>query len=198
VSPADLVLATFNPGKVRELSALLAAPGRRLRGLAEFAGAVAPVEHGASLLENARLKADAALRLTGLPAIADDTGLEVEALDGAPGLFAARFAGEHASDAENVALLLARMRDVAPGRRGARFRTVCVARFPDGTERVGEGILQGVITLSPRGTGGFGYDPVFEVAGTTLTLAEMDEDAKNAISHRARAARALARLLPAG
>ena len=194
----DLVLATFNAGKVRELSALLAAPGRRLRGLSEFAGAVPPAEHGTTLIQNARLKAEAAVRRTGLPSIADDTGLEVEALDGAPGLFSARFAGEHASDAENVALLLARMRDVPADRRGARFRTVCVARFPDGSERVGEGILPGAITLAPRGSGGFGYDPVFEVAGTTLTLAEMDEAAKNAISHRARAARALAALLPGG
>ncbi|MGH7730620.1 MAG: non-canonical purine NTP pyrophosphatase, partial [Candidatus Eiseniibacteriota bacterium] len=93
MTPLDLVLATFNRGKLRELSALLAAPGRTLRGLDEFAGATPPAEHGTSLLENARLKADAALRVTGLPAIADDTGLEVDALDGAPGLRSARFAG---------------------------------------------------------------------------------------------------------
>ncbi len=198
MTPLDLVLATFNRGKIRELSALLAAPGRCLRGLNEFAGALAPAEYGTSLLENARLKADAALRLTGLAAIADDTGLEVDALDGAPGLRSARFAGEAASDAENVALLLERMRSVAPGRRSARFRTVCVARFPDGSEHVGEGILMGAITQAPRGTGGFGYDPVFEVAGMGLTLAELDEASKNAISHRARAAEALARVLPGG
>jgi XTP/dITP diphosphohydrolase len=196
VSPADLVLATFNAGKFRELSALLAAPGRRLRPLAEFAGATEPHETGATLLENARLKADAAVRLTGLPAIADDTALEVEALGGAPGVRSARFAGEHASDAENVALLLERLREVPAGRRGARFRTLCVARFPDGRERVGEGVLEGTIALAPRGRGGFGYDPVFEVAGTGRTLAELDADAKNAISHRARAARALAGMLP--
>jgi XTP/dITP diphosphohydrolase len=97
-----------------------------------------------------------------------------------------------------VALLLERMRSVAPARRGARFRTVCVARFPDGSERVGEGILEGAIALAPRGAGGFGYDPVFEVAGMGRTLAELDEASKNAISHRARAAQALARMLPAG
>ena len=198
MTPLDLVLATFNRGKIRELSALLAAPGRRLRGLDEFAGALPPAEHGPSLLENARLKADAAVRLTGLPAIADDTGLEVDALDGAPGLRSARFAGEDANDAANVALLLERMRSVAPDRRAARFRTVCVARFPDGSERVGEGILEGAIALAPRGAGGFGYDPVFEVAGMGLTLAELDQASKNAISHRARAAHALARMLPAG
>ena len=196
MTPPDLVLATFNRGKLRELAALFAGFGLRLRGLDEFAGALPPAEHGASLLENARFKADAAVRLTGLPAIADDTGLEVEALAGAPGLRSARFAGEDATDAENVALLLERMRSVPEGRRGARFHTVCVARLTDGSERVGEGFLEGAITRAPRGAGGFGYDPVFEVAGMGVTLAELDEASKNAISHRARAAQALARLLP--
>ena len=194
----DLVLATFNPGKARELAALLAAPGRRLRGLYEFADTAPPEETGTSLLENARLKARAALRATGLAAIGDDTGLEVDALDGAPGLRSARFAGERASDADNVALLLERMKDVPPGRRAARFRTVCVACFPDGSERVEEGVLEGVITTAPRGTHGFGYDPVFEVEGLGRTLAELDGAAKNGLSHRARAARALALLLPGG
>jgi XTP/dITP diphosphohydrolase len=154
-----------------------------------------PAETGATLLENARLKAEAAVRLTGLPAIADDTGLEVDALDGAPGYRAARFAGPGAGDAENLALLLERMKAVPPGRRTARFRTVCVACFPDGGERVGEGVLEGLITEAPRGAGGFGYDPVFEVAGLGRTLAELDDAGKNALSHRARAAVALARLL---
>src|SRR5262249_52386744 len=157
--PVELVLATFNAGKVRELSALLAAPGRRLRSLAEFPGARAPQETGATLIENARLKADAAVRLTGLPSIADDTALEVDALDGAPGVRSARFAGEGARDADNVALLLERLSGVPAGRRTARFRTVCVARFPDGRERIGEGVLEGVIAVAPRGTNGFGYDP---------------------------------------
>jgi XTP/dITP diphosphohydrolase len=197
VSPSDLVIATLNPGKARELAALLAAPGRRLRALHEFPGAMAPDETGATLLENARLKAQAALRLTGQPAIADDTGLEVDALDGAPGHRAARFAGPGAGDAQNVALLLERMVSVPRERRTARFRTVCVACFPDGTERVAEGVLEGAITEARRGASGFGYDPVFEVAGLGRTLAELDEVEKNAISHRGRAVRALARLLPA-
>ncbi|MEK7330378.1 MAG: RdgB/HAM1 family non-canonical purine NTP pyrophosphatase [Candidatus Eisenbacteria bacterium] len=192
----DIVLATFNRDKARELRVLLAAPGRRLRDLTEFPGASVPAETGATLLENARLKAEAAVRLTGLPAIADDTGLEVDALDGAPGYRAARFAGPGAGDAENLALLLERMKAVPPGRRTARFRTVCVACFPDGGERVGEGVLEGLITEAPRGAGGFGYDPVFEVAGLGRTLAELDDAGKNALSHRARAAVALARLLP--
>jgi XTP/dITP diphosphohydrolase len=192
----DFVLATFNRGKARELRALLAAPGRALRDLSEFPGSAVPAETGATLLENARIKAEAAVRLTGLPAIADDTGLEVDALDGAPGPRAARFAGPGASDAENVSLLLERLRDVPRPRRTARFRTVCVACFPTGSERVGEGVLEGLITESPRGAGGFGYDPVFEVAGRGRTLAELDAAGKNAVSHRARAAAALARLLP--
>lgn len=191
----DIVLATFNRDKGRELRVLLAAPGRRLRDLSDFPGASVPAETGTTLLENARLKAEAAVRLTGLPAIADDTGLEVDALDGAPGHRAARFAGPGAGDAENLALLLERMKAVPPGRRTARFRTVCVACFPDGSERVGEGVLEGLITEAPRGAGGFGYDPVFEVAGLGRTLAELDDAGKNALSHRARAAVALARLL---
>lgn len=192
----DFTLATFNPDKARELRALLAAPGRRLRELTEFPGATAPAETGADLVENARLKAEAAVRLTGLPAIADDTGLEVDALDGAPGHRAARFAGPDANAAANRSLLLERLQGVPPARRTARFRTVCLARFPDGSERVGEGVLEGVITEAPRGSGGFGYDPVFEVAGLGRTLAELEEARKNALSHRALAVQALARLLP--
>jgi XTP/dITP diphosphohydrolase len=149
-----------------------------------------------TLLENARLKADAAVKLTGLPAIADDTALEVDALNGAPGVRSARYAGEAARDADNVALLLERLAAVPPGRRSARFRTVCVARFPDGRERIGEGVLEGAIATVPRGTNGFGYDPVFELSALGKTLAELDEASKNALSHRARAARALAAQLP--
>jgi XTP/dITP diphosphohydrolase len=192
----DFVLATFNRDKARELRALLAAPGRRLLDLGAFPGASVPAETGTTLLENARLKARAAARHTGRAAIADDTGLEVDALDGAPGHRAARFAGPGAGDAENRALLLERLKGVPAAGRSARFRTVCVACFPDGSECVGEGVLEGAITEAPRGTGGFGYDPVFEVAALGRTLAELDEAGKNAVSHRARAAAALARRLP--
>jgi len=192
----DFVLATFNADKARELGALLAAPGRRLLRLSDFQGATAPEETGGSLLENARLKARAAARHTGLAAIADDTGLEVDALDGAPGHLAARFAGPEGDSAANLALLLERLRGVPAERRTARFRTVCVACFPDGRESVGEGALAGRIAAGPRGHGGFGYDPVFEVAGMGRTLAELDEAEKNALSHRARAVLALARQLP--
>ena len=187
-----LVLATFNRDKARELLDLLAVEGLELASLADFPGAVSPDEDGATLRENARIKAEAALRHTGLPAIADDTGLEVDALGGAPGVHAARFAGPDATYADNVRLLLERMRDVPPERRGARFRTVCVAVFPDGRCLEGEGIVAGRITEWARGSAGFGYDPVFEVPELGRTFAEMSAEEKNRISHRARAARALA------
>ena len=187
-----LVLATFNADKARELTALLDLPGVEIVTLEGFAGARPPEETGATLEENATIKAEAALRLTGLPAIADDTGLEVDALDGAPGVHAARFAGPGASYADNVRLLLARLEGVPLEARTARFRTVCVAVFPRGLGLAGEGVLEGRITLSTRGTLGFGYDPVFEPLGSDRTLAELAPAEKNAGSHRARAVRALA------
>ena len=189
------VLATFNRDKVRELRALLAVPEIEIVPWSDFPGAEPPHESGASLEENALLKARAAARHTGLPAIADDTGLEVEALGGEPGVRAARFSGPGATYASNVALLLRRMRGVAPGLRGARFRTVCAAVFPGGGETLAEGVLEGRIAEAPRGAHGFGYDPVFEPMGAARTLAEMSPAEKNAISHRARAARAWAERL---
>jgi XTP/dITP diphosphohydrolase len=192
-----LVLATFNRDKARELLALLAVDGLELASLAEFEAATSPEETGATLRENAWIKAEAALRHSGLPAIADDTGLEVDALDGAPGVHAARFAGPDATDADNVRLLLERMRGVPRERRGARFRTVCVAVFPDGRRIEGEGVVEGRITEAARGSAGFGYDPVFEVGDLGRTFAEMSDQEKNRVSHRARAARALAARLRA-
>jgi XTP/dITP diphosphohydrolase len=192
----NYVLATFNRSKARELMALLTGPGRRIQPLYEFPGTSAPPEVGMSLIENARLKAEAAVRLTDLPAIADDTGLEVDALDGAPGARAARFAGPGCSAAENVALLLQRLKDVPMEQRTARFRTVCIACFPDEREYVGQGVLEGLITQEPRGTGGFAYDPVFEVVGLGVTLAELDDAGKNALSHRAAAVHELIKVLP--
>ncbi len=190
------VLATFNRDKARELEALLALPGVELVPLAGWPGATAPEESGSTLLENARIKARAALALTGLPALADDTGLEVDALGGAPGVHAARFAGPNASYSDNVAKLLRDLEGVAPHARTARFRTVCVALFPDGREIVAEGALEGRIAREPRGTHGFGYDPVFELEDGR-GLAEIGESAKNSLSHRARAANALAAALRA-
>ena len=188
---ATYVVATFNPHKAAELYALLALPGVTLLALSDWPAAVAPEEHGATLLENARIKARAAVALTGLPAIADDTGLEVDALGGAPGVHAARYSGPGATYASNVAKLLRELSGVPAERRTARFKTVCVAAWPDGREVHAEGVLEGVITEAPRGEKGFGYDPVFQPAGESRTYAELDEAGKNAISHRARAVRAL-------
>jgi XTP/dITP diphosphohydrolase len=187
-----LVLATFNPDKARELMAMLDLPGAEIVTLDRVPGAEPPDETGATLEENAALKAKTALRLTGLPAVADDTGLEVDALDGAPGIYAARFAGPDATYADNVRLLLARLAGVTLERRTARFRTVCVAVFPGGRRVIGAGVLEGRITLEPRGTHGFGYDPVFQPDGSDRTLAELPAAEKNARSHRALAVRALA------
>lgn len=193
----EFVLATFNRDKLRELSALLALPGLTLTALADVPGASAPAEDGATLLENALIKARAARAFTGRPALADDTGLEVDALDGRPGLHAARFAGRGASYAANRCRLLGELARVEPARRTARFRCVCVACLPDGRELAAEGVLEGRITDAPRGRGGFGYDPLFEVEDTGRTMAEMGEAEKNAVSHRARAVRALAAQLAA-
>ncbi len=185
------VVATFNRHKAAELHALLALPGVTLVPLADWPGATPPEEDGDTLLANARIKARAAVALTGLPAIADDTGLEVDALAGAPGVHAARYAGAGASYADNVAKLLRELARVPASSRRARFRTVCVAAWPDGREVHAEGELEGVITASPRGTNGFGYDPVFVPAGKTRTYAELTDSEKHAMSHRARAVRAL-------
>lgn len=193
----NFVIATFNPGKRRELERLLDSPGLTFESLASFPGASAPEERGATLEDNARIKARAAVLHTGRPAIADDTGLEVDALDGAPGVRSARFAGEGATDAENVSLLLTRLSGVDAERRTARFRCVCLASFKDGAEVLGVGVLEGVIAPSPRGASGFGYDPVFEPRGLGRTLAEIGADEKNELSHRAMAARDLLHKLAA-
>jgi XTP/dITP diphosphohydrolase len=188
----DFILATFNRDKLRELAALLGLPGVALHALCDVPGAVSPEETGATLRENALLKARAALALTGRPAIADDTGLEVDALGGRPGIHAARYAGPGATYAENRARLLAELDGVESARRAARFRCACVACLPDGRELVAEGVLEGRITLAPRGERGFGYDSLFEVGDLGRTMAELSDDEKNALSHRACAVHALA------
>lgn len=191
------VVATFNPHKAAELHVLLALPGVTLKAVSEWAAAVSPEETGTTLLENARIKVRAAVATTGLPAIADDTGLEVDALNGAPGVYSARFAGPDATYADNVAKMLRDLVGVPAERRTARFRTVCVCAWPDGRELVAEGVLEGHLLSETRGTNGFGYDPLFVPAGETRTYAQMSDAEKNAISHRARAVKALAALLRA-
>ena len=185
------VLATANPDKAEEIRAILG-PGVELL---PRPGSVAEVEEtGETLEENARLKAAALAAATGLPAIADDTGLEVDALDGRPGVYSARFAGEGATYAENVAKLLSEMGQASD--RTARFRTVAAAVWPDGRELLADGEVKGEIAASARGQAGFGYDPVFVPDGEARTFAEMTPEEKHVLSHRGRAFRALAAQLP--
>lgn len=182
-----LVVATKNPDKLSEIEGVLSQTGLAreiVRGL-DWPDVE---ETGATLEENALLKARAVAGATGLPALADDTGLEVSALGGAPGVHAARFAGDGARYEDNVTKLIEMLEDEDD--RSARFRTVVALALPDGVEIVADGVLEGVIADQPRGPGGFGYDPVFEVEGRTL--AEMGVEEKNSLSHRARAIRALA------
>jgi len=189
-----LVLASANPDKVTEITAVLdgALDVELLPRPPEVPDVV---EDGVTLLDNARLKARALVAATGLAAVADDTGLEVGALGGAPGVYSARYAGEGATYADNVAKLLAEL-DALPdggGARVARFRTVALVAFSDGTEVWAEGVVDGTISREARGSAGFGYDPVFVPAeGGGRTFADMTPEAKHAISHRGRAFRALA------
>ena len=184
-----LVLATANLDKVAEIAVIL---GDGVE-LAPRPDSVPEVVEDADTLEgNARLKAVAIVGATGEPAVADDTGLEVDALGGAPGVHSARFAGEDATYADNVAKMLTDLAGVPEGERGARFRTVALVRFPDGSEVVAEGVVEGTMATEARGEAGFGYDPLFVPAeGDGRTFAEMTADEKHAVSHRGRAFRAL-------
>lgn len=192
-----LVLATANRDKAEEIAAIL---GQELGDAVELVARPPSVggveETGQTLEDNARLKAVALLRATGMASVADDTGLEVDALGGAPGVYSSRYAGEHASYAANVAKLLAELDKAgagSPEARRARFRTVVVARFPGGREVVASGTVEGTIAPERRGDGGFGYDPVFVPdGGDGRSYAEMTLAEKNACSHRGRAFRAFA------
>jgi XTP/dITP diphosphohydrolase len=186
------VLASANAGKLRELNALLAPRGMDVVPQSDFD--IPSIEEGGdSFVENAIIKARHAARLSDLAAIADDSGLMVDALDGAPGVYSARYAGVGASDSENLQLLLDNMRDIPESRRGARF--VCLVAYVkhprDACPLVCEGIWPGRIAHAPSGDGGFGYDPVFYVEECGCTSAELDPAHKNTISHRARAMQAL-------
>jgi XTP/dITP diphosphohydrolase len=190
-----LVLATLNPGKARELAALLGDVPFAVGALAEVPGARLPAETEPTYAGNALLKARAAARLVGALALADDSGLEVDALGGAPGVLSARFGGPGLDDAGRCALLLARLAAVPPGERTARFRCVIALADPRGWERVVEGTVEGVIAAAPRGSGGFGYDPIFLYPPLGRTFAELAPEDKARVSHRAVAARAARRLL---
>ena len=195
-----LLVATRNAGKVRELSRLFAAlEGVELVGLEAFSDAPDVVEDADTFAGNAVKKAKELAEATGLPTLADDSGLEVDALGGAPGVHSARYAGAHGDDAANNAKLLDALRDVPDARRTARFR--CVLAFADPRGSLGEGVLtaagvvEGRIVREPRGADGFGYDPLFLLAGDARTTAELPPAEKDAVSHRGRAARAMCELL---
>jgi XTP/dITP diphosphohydrolase len=188
-----VVLATGNPGKLREMREILAGHGLGVIAQSDL-GIAPPVEDGDSFIANALLKARHAAAVSGLPAIADDSGLEVDALDGRPGLHTARYAGPDADERANNDLLLAELQDVPPERRRARYRCamVFVRDAMDTAPIVAEAAWEGRIGLDRRGSGGFGYDPLFIVAGDTRTAAEMPAVEKNRVSHRGQALIALA------
>jgi XTP/dITP diphosphohydrolase len=190
--PSRLVLATGNAGKLREMRAILAPWHVDVRPQAEFTADVAD-ETGRSFVENAILKARFASRASCLPAIADDSGIEVDALRGAPGIYSARYAGPQADDAANNARLLAELEDVADGGRGARYRCAMVflRGSDDASPVIHEASWEGRIARVPRGRGGFGYDPLFLVGDGELTAAELDPAEKSLVSHRGKALRAL-------
>jgi XTP/dITP diphosphohydrolase len=191
-----LLLATRNEAKLVELRRILAPlVDAEVVGLADVPAYEEVPETGATFAENALLKAREAVIRTGLPAVADDSGLAVDALNGMPGVLSARWAGRARGDEANLRLVLEQVADVPDSRRGATF--VCAAALvtPSGVEHVVEGRLDGVLVREPRGSGGFGYDPVFQPFGESRTTAEMDPAEKDAISHRGRAFRALAPLI---
>jgi XTP/dITP diphosphohydrolase len=192
--PARLVLATANPGKLAELARILADDHAEvaLTSRAEFPGAPDVAETGATFAENALLKARAMAEFSRLPAVADDSGLCVDALNGMPGVLSARWSGGHGDDEANLRLVIAQVADVPDERRGARFVCAAALVLPDGAEHVVEGIVTGRLIRAPRGQHGFGYDPIFVPDGFDVTTAEMEPADKDKISHRGRALRGLA------
>lgn len=190
------IIATNNKKKLKELSAILGTLGVEAVSLAE-AGVESDVEEtGTTFEENSRLKAVAAMEKSGLPAIADDSGLEVDALGGEPGIYSARYGGDKcADDKERYEYLLENMENVPDGKRTARFVSVITCTFPDGREVVARGEIEGEILRAPSGEGGFGYDPIFFVPSEGMTTAEMSAERKNEISHRARSLQIMSKKL---
>lgn len=187
----DILIATTNPGKFLEISSFLKELPFRLLSLRDFPKAPAVIEDGVTFLDNARKKAHQTARWSGLAALADDSGLSVDALGGQPGVHSARYAGENAGDEDNRQKLLRELKGISSDKRGAAFLCVLVLAYPDGSEIVAEGKVDGVITEAPRGTKGFGYDPLFLIPSLGRTTAELEIEEKNALSHRGRALRAL-------
>jgi XTP/dITP diphosphohydrolase len=194
--PREVVIATRNPGKLREIEAILSPLHLKLLSLRDFPDLPEVEEDGATFAENAGKKARAIARLTGRPAIADDSGLAVDALGGQPGVLSARYAGGNATDRERYQKLLDEMAGIPEGKRQATFVCVLAVAFPSGKMQVVEGECRGWITFAPRGKHGFGYDPIFFVPEFAKTMAELEPEVKNRISHRARALEKLKLILP--
>lgn len=188
----QIVLASGNAGKLRELQALLAPLGLTLTAQSAF-GIESPPETGTTFVANALLKARHAAGITGIPALADDSGIEVDALEGRPGVYSARYAGEGASERDNLEKLLRELQNVPPERRSARYQAaiVLVIGADDPNPVVAQGVWEGHIALQPGGSGGFGYDPVFLPEGGDRTAAQLSAEEKNAVSHRGQALREL-------
>lgn len=189
----DLVLATLNKGKIAEVQRLISlhAPQITLRSVSEF-NLDDVEETGTTFEENALLKAETIARQTGLPALADDSGIAIDALDGAPGVYSARWSGVHGDDAANVAKVLLELSDVPDEDRGAQFVCVIALAHPDGRSIVVRGEVEGFVRRDPIGNHGFGYDPIFQPDGYAITTAQMDPETKDAISHRGKALREIA------
>lgn len=194
------LLATHNLKKRAELARILAPLGITVQTADEAGVALTDVEEtGETFEENAVLKAESGCRESGMPCVADDSGLEVDALDGAPGVYSARYAGEHGNDGKNIEKLLDALRDVPQEKRTARFVCTACCMFPDGTRRITRGVCEGTIGFAPSGNGGFGYDPVFLPAEAQgRTMAQLTDSEKDAISHRRRALEQLAQALRKG
>ncbi len=194
-----LILATRNPEKLGELRRILEA-GRvpvDVSDTGEFPDLPEVAETGLTFTDNALLKARGVAAFTGLPAVADDSGLCVDALNGMPGVLSARWSGRHGDDDANLQLVLGQLADIPAGRRGAHFACAAALVLPSGAEHVTEGVVDGSLTTAPRGANGFGYDPIFVPAGYEVTTAEMSPADKDRISHRGRALRALAPIIAA-
>jgi XTP/dITP diphosphohydrolase len=194
--PREVVIATRNPGKLREIEAILTPLHLKLLSLSDFPDLPEVEEDGATFAENAGKKARAIARLTGCLTIADDSGLAVDALGGRPGVLSARYAGGNATDRERYQKLLDEMAGIPEGKRQATFVCTLAVAFPGGKMQIVEGECRGWITFAPRGKHGFGYDPIFFVPEFGQTMAELEPEVKNRISHRARALEKLKLILP--
>jgi XTP/dITP diphosphohydrolase len=192
----EIIIATHNPGKLREMQALLAPLGFKILSLKDFPEAPNVLEDGATFAENAAIKAKTVAQMTGRPAIADDSGLVVKALGGRPGVFTSRFAGEKTPDRKKCQRLLQEMAGIPEEQREAAFVCAIAVALPEGEVKMVEGECQGRISFSPRGENGFGFDPIFFVPELGKTMAELEPEVKNQVSHRGRALQKLKLILP--